>query len=141
MSASATILLVDDNTVDRDAIRRAFRTRGLANPIVEARDGVEALEFIRGGPHTPAIPRPFFVLTDIKMPRMDGHGLIHEIRTDPELASTVIFVLTTSETDEDREQAYAAHITGFMVKQNIGDDLKKLVILLGLFDQIVEPPN
>ena len=82
------VLLVEDNDVDREAVRRAFTRHRIANPIYDARDGVEALELLRGMADKPRLPRPFLILLDINMPRMSGIELLHELRADPDLRDT-----------------------------------------------------
>ncbi|MCW5748852.1 MAG: two-component system response regulator, partial [Alphaproteobacteria bacterium] len=64
------LLLVEDDDIDAMAVKRALREYRIANPLTLARDGLEALEFLRGNGKRKAIPRPNLVLLDINMPRM-----------------------------------------------------------------------
>lgn len=79
MLATIHVLLVDDNEVDVEAVRRAFEKHRIANPIIVASDGVEALEKLRAG----EVPRPYLILLDLNMPRMTGieYHCIRSFRT------------------------------------------------------------
>jgi len=136
--APVTILLVEDNDVDVEAIQRGFRKQRIANTIRVAPDGVAALELLRD-PTTP-FPRPFIVLLDINMPRMNGIELLQELRRDPELRDTVVFVLTTSNADEDKVEAYRLNVAGYVLKSEVGEGFIDLVTLLDHYWRVVELP-
>src|SRR5690606_24646767 len=88
-----TVLLVDDDDVDVEAVRRAFRKAKIANPVEVARDGLEALKMLRGGSPGRAVSKPYIIILDLNMPRMDGIEFLNELRTDPEHHDAVVFVL------------------------------------------------
>jgi len=137
------ILLVEDDDGDAKAVRRAFDMAKIANAIVRVVDGVAALEFLRGAdgqPQRPAQNR-FILLVDINMPRLDGHGLLKEIRADPDLNRLIVFMLTTSRSQSDIDAAYDAHVAGYIVKQNAGEDFLQLAGLLESFWRVVEVPH
>jgi len=136
--APVTILLVEDNDVDVEAIQRGFRKQRIANTIRVAPDGVAALELLRD-PTTP-FPRPFIVLLDINMPRMNGIELLQELRRDPELRDSVVFVLTTSNADEDKVEAYRLNVAGYVLKSEVGEGFIDLVTLLDHYWRVVELP-
>ena len=114
-----TLLLVEDDDVDAEAIQRAFRQQRIANPFVLARDGVEALAMMRD---PAALKYPYVVLLDINLPRMNGLELLEAVRDDPALARTIVFVLTTSDRDEDKVAAYDHHVAGYILKSRAGAD-------------------
>jgi CheY-like chemotaxis protein len=91
-----TVLLVDDDDVDVVAITRAFKALRIANPMVTARDGLEALDILRGSNGRDALRAPYLVLLDLHMPRMGGVKFLTELRDDPGLCQTLVFVMTTS---------------------------------------------
>ncbi|GAB5536914.1 MAG: response regulator [Rubricoccaceae bacterium] len=132
-----TLLLVEDDDVDAEAIQRAFRQQRIANPFVVVRDGVEALEALR---QPGAVPRPFLVLLDINMPRMSGIEFLEALRDDPQLRQAIVFVLTTSDRDEDKLAAYSQHVAGYIVKSRAGEDFLAVVQLLKAYWRIVEFP-
>src|SRR6476620_8140823 len=101
-----TLLAVDDDKVDLMALKRSFRDLKIANPIVEAHDGIEALDRLRGENGCEKLPAPCMILLDLNMPRMGGIEFLDELRRDPELRRTLVFVMTTSSAEEDRVRAY-----------------------------------
>ena len=96
-----TLLLVEDDAIDAEAIQRAFRQHRIANPFVVVRDGVEALAALRGESEV-EVPHPYVVLLDVNMPRMNGIEFLDAVRADPALSRTIVFVLTTSDREEDK---------------------------------------
>ncbi len=137
---AVTVLVIDDDEVDQMAIERSFRQRRIANNIIATRDGVEALAILRGGEGRPPLARPYVILLDLNMPRMNGFELLREIRQDPALRPSVVFVLTTSESGEDRAAAYAANIAGFIVKSDAGRGFLAAVEMIEHFWRVVELP-
>ena len=107
------ILLVDDDAVDVMNVKRAFKKANIANPLFVAGNGVEALDLLRGG-SVPANNR--LVLLDLNMPRMGGIEFLRELRKDPQLAGTSVVVLTTSNEDRDRVDAYRLNVAGYLLK-------------------------
>jgi CheY-like chemotaxis protein len=135
-----TVLVVDDDEVDLMAVERSFRQRRIANEVIAAKDGVEALAVLRGGDGRPPLSRPYVILLDLNMPRMNGLEFLREIRQDPALRDAIVFVLTTSESDEDRAAAYSANIAGFIVKSDAGRGFLAAVEMIEHFWRVVEFP-
>jgi CheY-like chemotaxis protein len=81
------------------------------------------------------------VLLDLNMPRLGGHDFLTEIRNEPKLEQTVVFVLTTSSADEDRYKAYKKNIAGYIVKNEAGKGFVEAIKMLGHFWQVVTFPN
>lgn len=130
---TVTVLLVEDNDIDYEAIERAFARHRIANPVIRAVDGVEALEFLRDG----KVARPYLILLDLNLPRMGGLEFLKTLRQSPDLHDAVVFVLTTSRADEDRANSYAQHIAGYIVKSEVGSGFLRLVELLGAYWKVV----
>jgi CheY-like chemotaxis protein len=108
------IFLVEDNPMDVDLTRRAFSRRRLANPLMVARDGAEAVALITSWPQD-LLP-PALVLLDLKLPKVDGLEVLQAIRAHPELGSVPVVVLTTSNEDSDVEAAYRLGANSYIIK-------------------------
>lgn len=134
------ILLVEDDDGDAKAVKRALNSVKIANPLVRAVDGMEALEILRGTNGREKLQKPYILLVDINMPRVDGIALITELRNDPELKDSVAFILTTSKKDEDIAAAYKLNVAGYILKQTAGKDFLKITDLLDCYWRIVEFP-
>ncbi len=141
MKDYAQVLLVEDNSVDREAVRRGFRRHRLGNAIVEARDGFDALQLLRGDDNQPALQRPYVVVLDIGLPRMSGIELLRELRRDDELHDSVVFVLTTSRSERDKAAAYSLNVAGYIVKEDLDSGYGELASLLEQYCSIVELPG
>ncbi|MCF3639596.1 response regulator [Rhizobium sp. TRM95111] len=114
------VLIVEDNEIDTEAVRRAFRRADFANPTHSACDGEEALDMLRGSHGRPKLPQPCLILLDINMPRMDGITLLEELRDDAEFKKSIVFMLTTSGYETDRKSAYEKNVAGYFLKENLG---------------------
>jgi CheY-like chemotaxis protein len=134
------ILLVEDDDGDAKAVERTFLKARIANPIVRARDGVEAMEILKGTDKQPPLERPYMLLVDLSMPRMDGIQLVTAIRQDLDLHEAIIFMLTTSNREEDKRSAYSLNVTGYILKERAGEDFLKLFALVDSYWRIVEMP-
>jgi CheY-like chemotaxis protein len=141
MSASeVTILLVEDDEVDATTVVRGLSRADIHNPLVRARDGIEAMDILLGNNGKQKLKSPFLLLVDIRMPKLDGLALVRRIRNNPTLQRTIIFVLTTSDSDRDRAAAYDAHVAGYIVKSNAPGQFHALARMLDYYLSIVSPP-
>jgi len=131
------ILLVEDDDVDVMNVRRAFRQFHIMNPLFVASDGVDALSMLRSGA-VPAERR--LVLLDLNMPRMNGIELLRELRSDPSLHATPVVVLTTSDDERDRIEAYNLHVAGYLVKPVTFASFCDLMVTLNKYWMLVELP-
>ncbi len=112
------ILLVEDDEVDVLNIQRAFRKHHIQHPVYTAANGVEALEILRGTATAPAVlpATRRLILLDINMPKMNGLEFLQILRTDPQLQQIPVVILTTSNQEQDRLQAYQYHVAGYFLK-------------------------
>jgi len=134
------ILLVDDDDIDTEVVMRAFRRQQITNPFTIVPNGVEALNALRGeGGHT-KLPRPYVILLDINMPRMNGIEFLHALRSDPALRRSIVFVLTTSDSDADKVAAYNEQIAGYLLKSKAGEDFRHVIRLLDSYQEAIEFP-
>ena len=134
-SKVVTILLVEDDEIDVKALDRAFEKLKIANPVVVARDGVEAWEMLQ------TLTRPFLVITDINMPRMNGIELLRKIRQSEQLRDSIVFVLTTSNDEQDKIDAYHLNVAGYMLKTDMGASFTRAIELIDNFWRVVEFPD
>lgn len=132
------ILLVEDNPVDLDLTLRAFKRRNLANPVVVARDGQEALDWI---PRWEAgEPLPLVVLLDVKLPRVNGLEVLRQYRDHPVSQSIPIVMLTSSSEDKDVKAAYQYHVNSYIVKPVSFDNLMDVAAQIELYWCLVNHP-
>ncbi|HEU0079750.1 MAG TPA: response regulator [Longimicrobiaceae bacterium] len=131
------ILLVEDDEVDVMNVRRAFKKNNIGNPLWVAGNGLEALELLRG----PEIPRERrLVLLDLNMPRMNGIEFLRELRADPELGLTPVVVLTTSDDERDRVDAYHLNVAGYILKPVTFVSFVEAMATLNKYWTLVEMP-
>jgi CheY-like chemotaxis protein len=129
------VLLVEDDEVDVMNVRRAFRQSHIVNPLFVASDGVEALAMLRSG-EVPSERR--LILLDLNMPRMNGIELLRELRADPALRATPVVVLTTSDDERDKVEAYNLHVAGYLVKPVTFASFCELMETLNKYWMLVE---
>jgi CheY-like chemotaxis protein len=132
-----SLLMIEDDDIDATAMKRALHKLKLLNPLYRARDGLEGIELLRAG----EIPSPYIILLDLNMPRMNGLEFLEELRSDPSLTHSVVFVLTTSKSDEDILAAYREHVAGYLCKQRMDNDFLQVIGLLNHYWRIIELPN
>jgi CheY-like chemotaxis protein len=107
------IVLVEDDDVDVMNVERAFEKANIPRPVFRAADGVEALEFLRTP--TTALERRL-VLLDLNLPRMNGIEFLRELRADEQLRRTPVVVLTTSDDQQDKSDAFDLNVAGYLLK-------------------------
>jgi len=110
------ILLVDDDDVDIMNVQRAFKKNNIANPLYIARNGIEALDLLRGQSDLSIPDERRLILLDLNMPRMNGLEFLRELRSDPSLQGLTVVVLTTSDDDRDKIEAYNFNVAGYILK-------------------------
>ena len=111
------ILLVEDSPGDVRLTREALRDAKVSNNLHVARDGVEALAFLRReGPQYAECPRPDLILLDLNLPRRDGREVLEEVKADPDLRHIPVIVLTTSQAEEDVLRSYQLHANAYVTK-------------------------
>jgi CheY-like chemotaxis protein len=110
------ILLVEDNPADARLTEEALREGRVCNRLHHARDGVEAMEFLRGEGAYADAPTPDLILLDLNMPRKNGHEVLAELKEDARLRRTPVVVLTTSEAAGDIVRTYDSHVNCYICK-------------------------
>jgi two-component system response regulator len=130
------ILLVEDNPDDVHLTLRALKKSRVLNEVVVAQDGIEALEYLFGtgrfaGRDTRIMPQ--LVLLDLKMPRMDGLGVLQRMRADERTRVLPVVVLTTSSEDKDRVESYLLGANSYVRKPVDFEQFVDAVQQLGLY--------
>jgi CheY-like chemotaxis protein len=138
------ILLAEDNPNDVEHTLEALASHNLANRVTVARDGVEALEYLRGEGAFAGRPQglPAVVLLDIKMPRKDGLEVLREIRGDPVLSRLPVVILTSSREEQDIITSYDLGVNAYVVKPVDFQSFIAAVEHLGVFWALINerPP-
>jgi CheY-like chemotaxis protein len=111
-----TVLVVDDDDADTLMITEALREAEVPPHLHRVADGQQALDFLRRAEGYADAPRPDLVLLDLNMPRVSGHQVLEEVKTDDALKSIPIIVLTTSDTSTDIVASYGRHANAYVTK-------------------------
>jgi CheY-like chemotaxis protein len=146
MSSETTqveILLVEDNPTDAELCIRSLKKNHLANHLVWVKDGAEALDFLLAkgtyaNRHAADLPK--VMLLDLKLPKVDGLEVIHEVRSNDRLKFLPIVVLTSSQDERDISESYELGANAFVSKPVEFDEFASAVAKLGLFWLLINKP-
>jgi len=131
------ILLVEDDHVDVMNVKRAFAKNRITNPLFVASNGLDALRMLRSN----LVPEDRrIVLLDLNMPRMNGLEFLRDLRADPTLHSTVVIVLTTSNDERDKINAYNLNVAGYLLKPVTFVNFVEVMAALNKYWTLVELP-
>jgi CheY-like chemotaxis protein len=126
------ILLVEDNPGDFRLTQEALHEGKVYNNLHWAKDGVEALDFLKQrGKHAKA-PRPDIILLDLNLPKKDGREVLLEIKQDADLRAIPVVILTTSQAEEDVLRSYDLHANCYVTKPV---DLEKFIVVVQSIDR------
>jgi CheY-like chemotaxis protein len=137
------ILLVEDSEADIELTLAALAGHRLANEVVVARDGAEALEYLlRQGRHAGRTGgNPAVVLLDLKMPRVDGLSVLARIKSDPSLRQVPVVMLTSSREERDLVESYRLGVNAYVVKPVDFTQFVSAIEKVGMFWAVInEPP-
>lgn len=142
MSDLKRVLLVEDNPNDVELTLAAFEEHHLANEIIVARDGSEALDYLfRHGAYADRMPgNPAVVLLDLKLPKVNGLEVLEAVRGEPGLRAMPIVVLTSSREEPDLVRCYELGVNAYVVKPVDFSDFIKAVGNLGVFWALINQP-
>ncbi|WP_448554138.1 response regulator [Thalassotalea montiporae] len=131
-----TLLVVEDDDIDFMTIERSFARERIGNKIIRAHHGEEALSLLLND----AVPHPFVVLLDLQMPKMGGLEFLAQVRSNENTANAIIFVLTTSDDEQDIVSSYSQNVAGYFVKDEAGKEFVEIVSLLQGYWRIAHLP-
>jgi two-component system, response regulator len=137
------IFLVEDNDDDAELTLRAFKAAKIANPVMRARDGVEALDYLLGrGNHAgrDVSDAPAVVLLDLKLPRLSGLEVLKAVRADERTKHLPVVILTSSNEERDRLSAYDQFANSYVLKPVDYDQFVAAARQLGLYWMVLNVP-
>jgi len=143
MNTLRSLLLVEDNPNDVELTLSALKEANLANEVIVATDGEQALDYLfRRGLHVGRkTGQPGVILLDLKMPKVDGHEVLKQIRSDPELRLIPVVILTSSREERDLYQSYDNGANSYVVKPVDFEEFITAISKLGIFWALLnEPP-
>ncbi|QRV23638.1 response regulator [Marinomonas foliarum] len=139
MIKSLNVLIVEDDDVAAESITRSLKKVAPDISLVYAEHGKTAIEILENRHPSRTLKAPYLVLLDLNMPVMNGFEFLEYVREDPVLQDSVVFILTTSNDDNDRSRAYDNNVAGYMVKSSVGPQFAKLAMLMDAYRNAVEP--
>ncbi len=135
------VVLVEDDEVEIEAVTRALKNLHIAHDLTVFRSGIEALIALRQQRKLLQRAYPFFLLLDLTIPDLPGMQFLRQLRQDPFLRTALVFVLTNSESEEDKLAAYDYQVAGYLIKSNLGREYCRLTELVQAYYQVVEFPD
>ena len=136
VSPGKVILLVEDNRDDEKLTLRAFKKKNISNPVVVARDGLEAVDYLFAtGAHAgrDANDVPALILLDLKLPKLDGHEVLRRVRADPRTRHVPAVVLTSSKEQQDLAASYDLGANSYIRKPVNFEEFVEVAGTLGLY--------
>ncbi len=130
------VMLVEDNIDHAELVMRTLENHRIANQIKHFADGQNALDYLlRHGEYRDpeSSPRPHLILLDLRLPRVDGLEVLHQIKEQNDLKNIPVIILTTSEAEKDVARAYDNHVNSYLVKPVGFEEFSKLMDDLGFY--------
>ena len=141
-AAPVEILLVEDNPADVRLTKEALKEGKVYNKLHWAKDGIEALEFLRRQGRHAGAPRPDIILLDLNLPKKDGREVLQDIKKDDKLKRIPVVILTTSKAEEDVPKSYNLHANCYVTKPV---DVEQFIVVVKSIDMfwltVVTLPN
>lgn len=134
---TVNILMVEDDSLDVQVFKRSLSKHKIANPLFVAKDGQDALEKLQ----TKEISKPLIIILDLNMPRMNGIEFLAALRKDEDYKDSIVFVMTTSDADADKVEAYNYNVAGYMVKSELGQNFLNAIDMLDRYWKTIQLPT
>lgn len=126
-------LLVEDDEDHAALVLRSLQKSRVANEVDHVDDGAKALAYVRQEDEYSEKSRPDVILLDLKLPKLDGHEVLRQIKEDPRFRDIPIVVLTTSKSESDRHRAYDEYANSYLVKPVDFDQFRTMIDDLNLY--------
>jgi CheY-like chemotaxis protein len=142
MNRKRTILIADDDEDDRFLVKSALDDCQITCTVQYVENGVEVMNYLENGVNTHEKQKPSLILLDLNMPKKDGREALKEIKSNPDLRSVPVIILTTSKAMEDINLCYGLGANGYIVKPNSFSELANTLKILTKFwlDVVTLPP-
>jgi CheY-like chemotaxis protein len=135
------ILIVDDSPKDVELAISALAEKNLANEVVVAEDGEEALDYLyKRGKFLNEQGNPAVILLDVKMPKMDGIEVLKQIRSDPEFKSIPVIMVTSSHEEKDLVESYKLGANSYLAKPIDAIQFIEAINVLGQYWAVINQP-
>ncbi len=137
------LLLVEDNADDEELTLMAFEQGGITNPVVVARDGVEALDYLFATgiyPDRPPENLPILILLDLQLPRINGLEVLQRIKQTPRTQKIPVVILTTSNEQKDLVESYSLGCNSYIQKPVDYDRFLNVIQQLGMYWLVINSP-
>lgn len=141
MYPRVNVLLIEDDPADIAAIRQALKDPTERFQLTVVDSGEAALNVLRGHKGEPPLTRPYLILLDLYLPKMDSLQFLQELRHDLLLKTSIVFVITRSMADANKLTTYQKGIAGYVTKGKVGRCFKGLASLLNAYSAFVEFPE
>ncbi|PWY55744.1 two-component system response regulator [Legionella qingyii] len=142
LDKSINFMLVDDDEIDIKDMQRTFKKNNIDNPLHVATNGIDALNKLLGVNGEKKLkPTPKIIILDINMPKMNGIEFMKNLRTHKKLKSLLVFILTTSNSEQDKIDAYNLNAAGYIVKPFQISDFMEVISSLHRYWNLLEFPN
>ena len=143
MSSRPTrFLLVEDDDAHAELILMTLAENQISNPVDRVSDGEAALAYVRGEGSYANRLQPDIILLDLKLPKIDGHEVLAQLKADEKLRAIPVVVLTTSATEVDKAKAYYNHANSYLVKPIDFEKFRQMVMDLRMYWSVWnEPPR
>jgi CheY-like chemotaxis protein len=137
MAQYKPVLLVEDDRVDAMTVKRAIRQIKMHHPMIHAENGEEALEYLQNANNE----KPWIILLDLNMPKMNGIEFLQVAKNDPELRSIPVIVLTTSKEQQDRIESFRFGVAGYMIKPVDYSQFVEMMQAIKMYWTLSEQPD
>jgi len=137
MQSSKPIMLVEDDNIDAMTVRRAMKDLHVANELVRASDGEQALDYLRNSGNR----RPRLILLDLNMPKMNGLEFLRIVKDDENLKTIPVIVLTASGEQRDIAESFSLSVAGYMVKPVDYTEFKETMRVIDEYWTLSEMPE